>query len=51
MLKKISLVLSAVLALGVGFIAVKFLVPMYTVLDKAGPAVHRATSHCRMTVG
>jgi hypothetical protein len=37
MLKKISLVLFAVLALGVGFIAVKFLVPMYTVLDKAGP--------------
>ena len=37
MLKKISLVLSAVLALGVGFIAVKYLIPMYTVLDKAGP--------------
>ena len=37
MLKKITLVVLAVLALGVGFIAVKFFVPMYTVLDKAGP--------------
>ena len=37
MLKKISLVLLIVLALGAGFIAVKFLIPMYAVLDKAGP--------------
>ena len=37
MLKKITLVAFAVLALGVGFIAVKFLIPMYTALDKAGP--------------
>ena len=37
MLKKITLVVLAVLALGVGFIAVKFFVPMYNVLDKAGP--------------
>ena len=37
MLKKITLVLLAVLALGVGFVAVKFLLPFYTVLDKAGP--------------
>ena len=37
MLKKITLLVLAVLALGVGFIAVKFFVPMYSVLDKAGP--------------
>ena len=37
MLKKITLVVLAVLALGVGFIAVRFLIPMYTVLDKVGP--------------
>jgi len=37
MLKKITLVAFAVLALGVGFIAVRFLIPMYTVLDKVGP--------------
>jgi len=37
MLKKITLVVLAVLALGVGFIAVKFFIPLYTVLDKAGP--------------
>ena len=37
MLKKITLVVLAVLALGVGFIAVKFIFPLYIVLDKAGP--------------
>ena len=37
MLKKITLVVLAVLALGVGFIAVKFIIPLYTILDKAGP--------------
>ena len=37
MLKKIALVVLAVLALGVGFIAVKFIIPLYTALDKAGP--------------
>ena len=37
MLKKITLVVLAVLVLGVGFIAVKFLFPLYTALDKAGP--------------
>ena len=37
MLKKITLVLLAVLALGAGFIAVKFIIPLYAVLDKAGP--------------
>ena len=51
MLKKIALVVLAVLTLSGGFVAVKFIIPMYTVLDKVGPEVHRATSHCRMTVG
>ncbi|MEL0037371.1 MAG: DUF3604 domain-containing protein, partial [Gammaproteobacteria bacterium] len=37
MLKKITLVLLAVLAVGVGFIAVRFFIPLYAVLDKAGP--------------
>ena len=37
MLKKITLVVVAVLALGVGFVAVKYFVPLYTVLDKAAP--------------
>ena len=37
MLKKISLVVLIVLTLSGGFVAVKFIIPMYTVLDKAGP--------------
>ncbi|QFU74438.1 DUF3604 domain-containing protein [Halioglobus maricola] len=37
MLKKFMLVVLAVLAMGVGFTAVKFIIPLYTVLDKAGP--------------
>ena len=37
MFKKIALAMLVVLALGIGFIAVKFVIPMVTVLDKAGP--------------
>ena len=37
MLKKIALVLLAVLTLSVGFVAVKFIIPMYTALDVVGP--------------
>ena len=37
MLKKFALGAFVVLALGVGVAAVKFLIPMYTVLDKVGP--------------
>ena len=37
MLKKIALVVLAVLTLSGGFAAVKFIIPMYTVLDKLGP--------------
>jgi len=37
MLKKIALVLLAVLTLSVGFVAVKFIIPMYTALDMVGP--------------
>ena len=36
MLKKIALVLLAVLTLSVGFVAVKFIIPMYTALDSGG---------------
>jgi len=37
MLKKIALGVLAVLTLSVGFVAVKFIIPLYTVLDKVGP--------------
>ena len=33
---KIALVVFAVLTLSGGFVAVKFIIPMYTVLDKGG---------------
>ena len=37
MLKKLSLSVLAVLLLGGGVVAVKFVIPMYAVLDKVGP--------------
>ena len=37
MLKKFTLAVLVAFALGIGFIAVKFFIPLYTVLDKAGP--------------
>ena len=37
MFKKLAMAVLAVLALGIGVVAVKFVIPMVTVLDKAGP--------------
>lgn len=37
MLKKFTLAVLVAFVLGVGFVAVKFLIPLYTLLDKAGP--------------
>ena len=37
MLKKFTLAVLVAFVLGVGFVAVKFLIPLYTVLDKVGP--------------
>ena len=43
MLKKLSLSVLAVLLLCGGVVAVKFVIPMYVVLDKVGPGNNAST--------